>query len=388
MKQMDKEIYKTICRITKEFLKKGYWATFSAENIFYLVDEKKQVVCSFIDSFGNEVYGIPFYFGDDGLNSLYDMFSVENDYSVSIADHCCTNIMICKKEALLPEEVQFIRNNDMNVMKDNNIIVRTFKRGYASRIANEREGELILQSLDYLKSLIQNEGNDLINSFKEDKQACAFFNNETMEYQVVYNVLPPLEKPYRKVMWSKDIITELKTFTQTDDTCYLTVRNIMVPIKINDTSQKVLPLLACYSDDNGVIKMNTIISIPNHYSVYLIGFIEEIFSSRGLPSSLIINDRKLYYAFYRLFEEIGVNLVFKRENPILDELLYNLDQSAMTFFKTNINDNQNLAISSEEFQTVFNITEAEIHNGEETTDDEDFESDDEYVEEVEKHFVS
>lgn len=389
MKLVAIDNYRVISKVVKTFIKKGYFANFSSNNLFYFVDEKNEIICSFVDNFGNDVFGIPFYFGSDGINCVIDMIDTESDYATSITDHCCTNVMICKKEALLPEEEEFIHAMGLNITKENNIVIRTFKKGYPSRIANNDEAIVVLRALDYLKCVIENEIEDLPKAFKENKISKSFFDNSTMEYQSFYDSKIPAFKKYRKESFSLDVYNEFKSFKRIPSVGELVTKNLTVPV-LDSYDEAILPLALSFAIDEALVKLQAITSSPKHYKNYILGFLEEIFSMEGIPQTIYVNERKLYYSFVNLFTKLGINFIFRRENEAADEMLYNLDTSITSYFKSSINDT--VAILASEFSSVFKMAENIVDSGElndDDSDDDSFSEDmEENLDEASKKYVS
>lgn len=382
MKIMESGTYKYICQKISSFQKKGLWGAFSADETFYLVDEKGPIITSFIDNFGNEVYGMPFYYGSDGLNSFHDIMTVESEYTITLTDHCTTNIMICKRDALLDEEIAYIRSCGMNVKKEMNIVCRTFRRGYPSRIATEDEAKIILKALIYLEIMIKLEKENIIANIKNDKVIMAAFDNEKFEYNLKFGKLPVVEVPYSKKNYSKDIFDEFSSFEITTDTCYLDIKNLMIPL-LRKKSEPILPLVAVYSNNVKVLKITSIVSTPKNYNQFLLGFLLEIFSKSGIPSIFYVNDRRFYYDNFKLFEALNITFQFKREHSSIDKLLFDLDGYCSKLFGLGINDGTTTKLDTETFMTVFRVTEGVVDESI-SVEMNYFDDDDEELEEIDE----
>ncbi len=308
--------YLEIKRLFKKFVSKGYFEIFNSENLFFMADSKMMCIAFFAEKVFHNSYGIQFYFNQDGLNYLHDAYTTTTSYAINPVFSETTVVCFASRDDLLPEDIDFLHRQKLNVMSSNNLMMYRFKAGYRNRYLTSKELDGILDCFYYLSSLISNEEEDLEKAFEQDKMALAVFNNKEMLYEIRYTDLFNLERFPKNHPCNDEFVTENQQWKFTDDTCYL----VHSYIPTNRVRQKFYPsILMMYSEQKNDYVYQIISCLPTKICDYVCAFLEDYFRKYGRPNKIVIDSRKIYAYLYETFKKLSIDVVFKRESELLEE---------------------------------------------------------------------
>ena len=310
-------VYKEIRNIINRFIKKDYWNSFCSADIFYFDDsKKKKTMITFIDSFFGESYGIQFFINKDGFNYVHDIFTSKNPDMISIGDCDSICAVLVSKEGLSPEDIQFLKSCHARIKEENNLIIYRFKKGYAQRIANDEELDIILERLSYLDCLITNEYDDVIAAFEKGLSVVSYVNLDEYLYNVSYLPLPYLEKNPKQKPKNEDFINEYQNKPFFNDECYLFTSYL--PIIVKETGVRPI-LLYFYFADSNKSYLKFIIDEPKSYFDYIFGILDEVFIKFGKPIKMIFNNRDFYYYTKKTLTAINIECEKTFNNEYVDD---------------------------------------------------------------------
>ena len=319
---MKERIYKQIREIINKFIKKDYWNEFSSADIFYFDDsKKKKTMITFIDSFFGEAYGIQFFINKDGFNYVHDILTCQNPDMISIGDCDSICAVLSSKEDLTPTDIKFLKSCNARIKEENNLLIYRFKKGYAQRLANLEELNMVLSRLDYLGCIIANEYVDIKAAFENGYLAIAYVDLEKYLYHISYHPLPFLESNPRVKPINENFVNEYKDSTFINDECYLFTSYL--PIIVKETGVRPI-LLYFYYADSGKTFLKFIIDEPKTYYDYIFGILDDVFIKVGKPTKMIFNNRDFYYFTKKTLSSLQIECVKTDNNEYVDENISNV----------------------------------------------------------------
>lgn len=314
-----------IKRIFKKFISKGYFEKFDSENLFYITDSKNKGVAIFSDKVLYDSFGIRFYFNQDGLNYLHDIFTSETNYIINPMFSETTMICFSSRSELLPEDIDFLHQMKVNVVKNDNLILYSMHAGYSGHYFSLKEMNMVLDYMYYLMSIIEHEEKDLLEAFKEKKMVVSAIDTKLMQYQIQYTPLFIFEKFSRFHRVQADFVEDIKYNVIKDDTCYLV--HTYLPDETNPYFHSILML---YSHKNEDYEYQIIPCKPEDICDYVLAFMEDYIKVHGIPNQIVIDDRKIYSKFYKTFKELSIDVVFRRESKEIGSAIVDLYEHLWT----------------------------------------------------------
>ena len=200
------ETYKEIKQLMKKMVKKGFFQKYTTKDFFYLLDEKNRGVLVFSEHLYHDGFGIQLFLNDNGLNYLHDILSTDANYPINYFYSDCNLLGLIPRKDLMPDDIEFLKKNNIRILEDNNLIPIKFKEGYGKTIMSKSELALTLSFLYYVYALITNEKEDLDTAILNDLTPFGVFSNTEMSYSCHYSGLPNLEKMPKNKKANKEII--------------------------------------------------------------------------------------------------------------------------------------------------------------------------------------
>ncbi len=341
-RNLSKVKYEEVIKYAKDLMKLNVNFDFENNNIFYLKDEKKEMCLIFVNNYGNECYGLSVYSGINGLNCIHDMLNIKNENSFSIANDNSISLVICKKNDLKDDEIEYFRKNNIRIKKENNYIIRSNKIGFISTIANTFEANILMDAIIYLTVLLKNDLEKIKEGFNNKKQCLAYFSNKKMEYQTIISDLPYLERKHQMKAENEEYILELKDCPHTEEKAYFIIKYVQLPLQDDYDIVPYLPIMAAYSNNlRKVIGFYSIALQNGEYNESLFEVLSQMFKENGIPKELIINNRKFYYEMKKTLEKLGIVVFLQVEIPLFDNFMTTVNQM-ITLFMGSMLKSQNL----------------------------------------------
>jgi len=343
--------YQYILKLLIDLKQFNIFERFDTKDIFYINDSKHESIISVVKSYGEDTYGLSFFLDTDGLNTLHDMYTTTSDESLSPFNYSITNIMFIDKDSLTKDELDFFEKNNIEIKEKDNILIKTYKEGFCSYISSNKEADRVIELLLVLMLVLKNDGNDIVKGNSDNKIALIKIDYKNHNYSINMGEVPLLERALKFTNSTKEELEEFSGIDTIDREYKLLIKGLEAPVMIKDCNKPVLPLFILYTTNESVdVDNKQIIALPSDYRSYLIPILKEMFTKFGIPSRLIINNRKVYYELYKLLNDLGIDVVLRLENELDDEMLNFVNATVCNNFKTNINKGKADAIDPSEFK--------------------------------------
>ncbi len=316
-------LYKELRKLVLKIKKEGAFSNYTANDFFYLEDEKKRAVLLLAEKVFNG-YGIQIFAGNTALNYLHDLLTTKYVETLQYYDAECMVISIVSLHELSQEDSGYLSSHKIRRQADINIVPSVFKEGYGHRYANKQELEEMIAYLYYVDSLFTNEKEALKRIFSDTLSVCARFDNETMTYDMTAMPLPSLEVFPKKKKADLNFAAEFADSVYVDESCYFF--HSFIPQIESDTVASSI-LVAYYPKRNQYYSQ--ILQVPpTSLKKYLFGFLSEAFTTYGLPTSLFTNRRSFYAEIYKTLQELNIEVSFVREEKQMESVFLDvLDDS-------------------------------------------------------------
>lgn len=366
---MDKDIYLDCKKLLKDFIKKEYWAKFTAADLFYIMSGKNRALFTFVDQFFGDAFGCQLFFNTDGLNYVHDILTSSNEETVTIYD--CDSLcaaLICRSE-LKEDEIKFLRDNKIRINENNNLIIYRYEAGYKQRIADNKDMSILLEYFELIASILNNEYEDIVYWFKENESIVCLMNKEKLEYEIIYRHLPYLEKKPRLLKANEGFIEEFRNCTYVNDECYLFASYLPVVIKESDIRPLVLYF---YYPKLKKHQFKYIMNEPKEYKNILFSIIYDVFMEIGVPYKILFNNRNVHSILKKTINALHIEDSFTREDNNVDS---NMNEIIAKVYQESSNE----IVESEEFiHMLLNSIQATLNdlNLFDLDDSDEFESED------------
>lgn len=327
---LKKDNYLIICNLVKEIVKLNAFESFNDFNLFMVDDGKKIRMFSLIYNDEDKECGITFYTKPEELNSAHDIFSF--DPSTMNFEYNSKNVILTNKENLDSDDIKYFKKNEIKIKKKNNVVVRTFVSGISTYISTNQEASDIIELLSCLVVLLRNDFDLLKEGFASKKMAFMELNHRRKVYAVHMISVPYLEKKYEYTIPTNDEINEFVGFERNDNDCYLLSKNLDVNVKSKSCNIALNPLFVMYSSEDDLYNCEILVSLPNEYSNLMISVLKDFFKKDGIPKSLVINSRKLYYGLYNLLDSLGIDVKLQVDNNTKNNFLTKVNEAISGFF--------------------------------------------------------
>lgn len=350
---MKKSIYNDIRTVINKYIKRDYWKSFSSADIFHFTDSKgNNTLVTFIDSFFGESYGLQFFTNNDGFNYVHDIFTSENPDMITIGDCDSICAILVSKENLNQKEIAFLKENKIRIKEENNLLIYRFKKGFGQRMATDKELSMVVERLGYLTSIIENEYNDIIKAFNDNLSVVAYVDLQMFMYHTNYVPLPYLEHNPGFKKEKEDFVLEYKDKMYYNDDCY--VFTSYLPIVIKETGVRPL-LVYFYYNNTSKSYIKFIIDEPKDYKQCIYGILDDVFTTIGMPTKMIFNNRDLYYICAKTLKKLNIECEKTDNNEYVDD---NVSQVVAKLYEKT----QDEEISKEDAITILNDTIATVIN--------------------------
>ena len=198
------------------------------------------------------------------------------------------------------------------------MIIYRFKKGYRTRFASKKEEKVLYENLCLLKSILENEYNDLIEIFKKNLSCLAEADTEKLEYKLSYQPLPYLIIEEKKEKIHEDFTNEFKDITYLNENCYIFVSYL--PIIIEETSIRPL-LVYMYYEQSERSFVRYITDGPKEYHNDLFGIYYDAFTNIGVPIKAIFNDQDIYLISVKTFNKMNIETELNIQNKKLNYMI-------------------------------------------------------------------
>lgn len=316
-----KEKYKKCKEVFKIFNKMALFDKYSTSNLFYLSNTKSRAIALFSNMIFKNSYGLQFFFNKKGFNYLHDSFTSINGFSMNHYFTETVFLIFAAKSDLLPSDIKYLKDNGIKIFAKNNFIPYVFKEGYGLNYPTHKEFNLILEYLYFLLSFIENESNDIDMAFSEDLLAVGIFNEEERTYDTNYIPMINLESFDKNKPVNKDFVLDNNNLNYIDTTCHLIHSYLPLEKKRKDPYPSIL--LICY-ESTELYTYNILFCKPENVVDVVYGFLDEELKKNGIPTSMKINDRKLYSHLYNTLTELNIEVEFERENDFINDIIYDI----------------------------------------------------------------
>ena len=320
------EKYKEAKAIMLKMIKKGYFDKFASRDIFYLFDEKSRGVSIFSERIFNESYGIQFFFGMKGINYLHDALSSKTGFAINHFFSETVLMAIVKKADLSLEDVDYLHRNKLRIC-ENNLIPFAFREGYGLGYLSNKQLGIVINYLYYLMSLIDNEMTDILENFSNSKMVLALYDTKQFLYEVRYVNMVNFEMLPNSKPINKDVVAEYEGSVYTDDICHFL--HCYLPLE-KEESKPFPSILLAYYENKDSYEFEIIDCEPKQITEYVYGFMDNCFKKKGLPTTVVLNNRQIYSMTNKTLKALNIDVQFERENEMVDSLFYDIIEEKIT----------------------------------------------------------
>ncbi|MGM9971986.1 MAG: hypothetical protein ACI35W_06220, partial [Anaeroplasmataceae bacterium] len=307
-------------------------------------DGKTEYAVGIITDKGVNNCGLSFFIGKEGLNTLHDMYSSAESDSMEISDYNMITALMADSKKLLDEELSFFKKNDIKIKNKNNIVLKTFKSGIEPYVSTSKDADLMIELLSFVLLLIENDKDTLIEGFSNNLLAYMTVNYRRHIYSLNMINIPYLEREYDKVLANEMELKGFLEYNHSDYEAELIMKNIEVPIKVDDFNKNIYPLSVVYLVDEKVIEAQAVVTTPLEYKENIIPILHNIFKSEGIPKKIKTNNRALYYKLYDLLDKIGVELILQEPSALGFKLMKITNQTLNEYFLYQPNNLRNKSV--------------------------------------------
>lgn len=326
------ELYTEVKSIMKKLQKKGCFQKYTTKDFFYFMDEKTRGILVFSEHLYKDGYGIQLFLNGQGLNYLHDILSSEGNYPINYFYSDCNLLGFVPKKDLMPDDLDFLKNNHIRLSQDYNFVPIKFKEGYGKMMMTKEDLSKALNYLYYAYALVTNEKEAIDMALENELTPLGIFSNTEMTYSVQYVSLPKLEEMPKNKPVNKAIVEDLSERVFVNDTCYFF--HTYFPEHVEGSAAYKTMVIAYYKNSNKY-HIELINTTPDKIDQSFMGFMDEIFNTFGKPVNVLFNHRKLYSIAFRTLSKLNIDVNYSRENGEIDQKIYEiLIDNAKTELKT------------------------------------------------------
>jgi len=312
---VNREIYLDCKKILKDFMKKEYWSSFTAADLFFILSGRQRALFTFVDQFFGDSFGCQLFFNNDGLNYVHDILTSVNEQTVTIYDCDSLCAAFVSKGELKEDEIKFLKDNKIKISESNNLIIYRYEAGFKQKIASDKDMKTMLEYFELISSVLKNEFNDVVTWFKENESIVAVMDKNRLEYELIYRPLPYLEKMPKLLPKNKEFIDEFSNCTYLNDECYLFASYL--PVVIKETNIRPL-VLYFYFPKLKKHYFKYIMDKPKEYKHIAFSIIYDVFTEVGVPYKILFNNRTIYSILKNTINELHIEDCFLREDNNVD----------------------------------------------------------------------
>lgn len=303
-------------KLKKEFnngLKKDYFDFFSLSTPFFIEDSKNEALIHF-DTEALGINSISLYLNYDGIISYTYYAQNKSDYYKDIPFISKIYLVNIPKVHISGNHAEALRKKGIRLAGTHVLVPLLLKEGYPATLLKEKELALVNDFIFYLYTFIKSDIKEIQDSFLERKIACARFNEEAYEYATYYktNIEYKAKNYYKPV--DKSFVENFAESYYDNDTLYIS--RSYLPIITGDKTPFDSILLAYYKT-KGTYSFEMIECKPNSIGDYIFAFLADFFEQNGIPTSIVINDEKIYSKAYNTLKKLKVDVLFERENDTI-----------------------------------------------------------------------
>lgn len=352
---------KTKYEIIKGFINKikrlGVFKKFDSSNIIIFKSKDYTGAVTFASEPQLENYGLSFFIGDAGLNTLYDMLSLD-DLSYNQASYNLINVIYKKDKNLTPSDYKFLNSHKIEIKRLNNVIFNTFNEGYAMYNTTSNEADkvfemvcalyvILIHKMDYLEEVF---------SKNDDCVVIADVDFKKLQFSISQSPLPYIERRYNEIVSTEEEINEFMDIDHKEYEVEIMTKGCNLPVKINECNKAVAPLMISINTPTfPLAEFETIISLPTDYRSQLIYILRDFFKENGIPTKIIINHRRLYYEIKDLLNKLGVEVILQLENPKYDATLEDINVALSIAYPVTLADQEIMTVPETEIRNTMNL---------------------------------
>lgn len=300
--------------------KRHAFEEFNYMNLFFILDENSKGIVVFSNQQMGDSYGIQIYFGDAGINYLYDSYMSSTGLVLNTIFADMTNISFVERKDLLPSDIAFLKKHKIRINAKGNLIPCEFKEGFDFTYLSIKKMEKAISYIYYLLSLLDNEKEDIEECFRDEKIVLAAFDTKEMYYEVRYTADLSLGNmpSFKKV--NQDFVSEYQNSTYVDDTCHIC--RYFSPTGTPTSGYE--SILFGYYEKKETYLFHQISCKPKQITEYSIGFLDELFKKEGLPTKVVFNNRSLTSQMLKTLRALHIEVDFQRENEDVDSFFFEM----------------------------------------------------------------
>lgn len=297
-----KELYDGIKKLINKFKRDLDFDSFNDHLLFInSFDDEDGIVCRFVNNFYGKYNAIEIYNSRDGFNYLADSLSLPKKYD-RFLELDGIILMLLPADSLTKVDGDYIHSLNYKIKREDNLLIYKYTYGKGRRKPTEAELSSVFENLDYMDSLIKNEGAALNAAIESNKIVESRINREKLEYQTVYRNLPNFEYKVKSYRANKKFIEECKNRTYLGE-AYLFAS--YYPMVIKETNNR--PLIITYLVPNKKIHVRYITSARSTYKDVIFGILDDIFDNVGyMPEKLLTDNADLLSIIKKTLDELHI----------------------------------------------------------------------------------
>ncbi len=355
---MDKVRYEVLSKTLKLFKQKGWFEKLNSSNIMVFDSNKQQFALTFTSKGERVNYGITFFDGLNGIESLNDMLTLPRDVLTEASFNAIV-ISFKDEDELSMNDLDFFRKRKIRIKAKDNLTFLTYKEGFAPYVSTIKEANTLLSSLSLFYSVFKDCDVEVIEKFKEPnvQSMLCYVDTKNQEYSLSYGMLPTILKDVkpRKVL---DYELEMfKGIPQKDYEMKLITEYINIPISIDECNKAIAPLLIS-TTENDLSDFSYLVSLKQDQIDQMLFFLKEYFEKNGMPTRIVFKQQYFYNAFFNLFKKF--NIECSLDKTLFCKEFVAIREACGDTFKTNFLDQAFRTVASELFIESLNTLKTAI----------------------------
>lgn len=334
-----KNKYDIIVKYVNKIKRMGVFSKFNSSNVIIFNSNSLNGAVTFVNDPISGNYGLSFFIGDNGLNTLSDMFMI-SDESFNMSSFYLTNVIYKKECNLEPQDYDYFNKHNIPVKRINNVVFNTYEEGFAMYTSTSDIADKVFELLCSLYIVLMNKFDFIEEVFKrEDKVILTSVDFANLTFTVNESDLPYLEKKLEYQKYTEEEHQYFEGINNENYEMYLITRGGNTPISIKECNKAVTPLLVSFNRNELPLDFfDVIISLPSDWRTQIIFLLKDYFQAHGIPKKIVINNRKLYFGLYELLSSFGIECVMQLENPQYDLMLDDINVSLFDEYPYTIRD--------------------------------------------------
>ncbi len=353
---LNRALYDEICELMDLVKKKGVFKKYDSSKIIMIKTNDVEGALTFVRDTISGNYGLSFFVGKDGINSLHDMLTLD-DLSYSITAFNLINVVYKKEELFEESDYVYFKKRKIQIRKLKNIVLNTYKEGYAMYVSTNDEAKKVIELLKALYVILNNKGADVDEAFKDENNAIlAEIDFDKLTLSITVDELPYLEVALDETQATEEEVLEFKSLEYANYDLDIMTRGSGIAVRTKECNVSITPLLVTLNTEEMPLdRFDMFLSTPNEYRGQLLYILKEYFVEKGLPKSININNRKIYYQIKNLVSRLGIDIYLKLENPKYDSLLEDINYALYTSYPFTIRDQELMSAKEEDLRKTSNL---------------------------------